>query len=680
MTDLKAFKYLFIAVTALLSITILPITVYADSGTYTYDTSENGIVISGFQGDFSSLTIPREMDGQVVIGIENGAFSSADTLTDLTIPDGVVYIGENAFSNCPNLVSVRFLGDAPVTGVGAFRNCSPDLKIYYDPAKMGFGSPWNGFTAAAYPTEIPVTGIALDKTTAVLGIGENISIVPAVQPFEATDKAVSFISSDPSVASVDAAGSVSALSAGSTVITAITKDGGFTAACIVTVYQPPAVPVNELAVPRNYDEVRITWDLVTDAEGYEIYRSNTADGSYTKTATVNTNEFNNTGLKTGTVFYYKVRAFRTVSDIIVYSDYTPVIAVKTLTKSIGSTLFLYMSDLNHRNSVLARAIQLHYGDPHNTCALTVSESLRRVGMSIPLQTVRTNQVESQLIARGYKRVMDLKRLQPGDICFTTDVYGNLLGGHSTHTFTFMGWANKEKTLMNIVDNQTYTYGSVLHTRTILRSSITDATAFFYHTDTTDVLSILMLSSGITLSSADYNKVKISWKAADGAYGYYIYRAVSKDGIYVKVAATRNTVYTDTSLTAGKTYYYKVRAYSLAENLQVYGSYSGIYSVTPSLPAPTGLTGSTVSGKIKLSFQGVSSASGYQIYRSTAKNGTYTRIASTKYTSFTNSGLTRGRYYYYKVRAYRYVGKVTVYSKYLYINLPVKYIRDKNPLE
>lgn len=671
MTDLKVIKYSFIAVTVLLSLMIFPLRVYADTENYTYDITENGIFITGFQGDNSSLDLPGEIEGQAVIGIGNDAFSTDASLTEVVIPAGVVYIGENAFSNCPNLVSIRFRGDSPVVGEGAFGNCSPDFKIYYDPLKNGFGSQWNGLPAEAYPTIIPVTGVTLGQSTAFLKIGEVITLSASINPLEASDKNINWTSSNPWVASVDADGSVNALSIGSTVITATTEDGSFTAACNATIYQPPAVPVDELAVARDYDEVRVTWDAVADAEAYEVYRSNTADTGFVKIATVQTNEFFNTGLKTGTDYYYMVRTLNTVNNTTVYSDFTPVITVRSLTKSIGSTLFLYMSDLSNRNSVLARAIQLHYGDPHNTCALTVSESLRRIGMNIPFQTVRTNQVESHLKARGYKRVMDLKQLQPGDICFTTDVYGNLLGGHSTHTFTFMGWANKEKTLMNIVDNQTYTYGSVLHTRTIFRSSITDATAFFYHTDAPDVGSILKLTSGITVNPIDYNKVKISWNAVNGAYGYYIYRATAKNGIYIKVAATNNTAYTDYALTTGKTYYYKVRAYSLAENIQIFGNYTDVSAVTPALPNPADLSGTTASGRAKLTWKGVSSASGYRVYRATSRNGTYTRLISTRYTSITNSGLVSGRYYYYKVRAYRYVGKITVFSKYQYLGIKAK---------
>jgi fibronectin type 3 domain-containing protein len=266
--------------------------------------------------------------------------------------------------------------------------------------------------------------------------------------------------------------------------------------------------------------------------------------------------------------------------------------------------------------------------------------------------------------------MNLNLLQPGDIAFTTDKYGNLLGGHSTHTFIFMSWANKEKTLMNICDNQARTYGSVLHVRPIYNTSLTDATAFFYHTSIPTVSSILKLPAAASVNSVAYNKVKITWDAAPGAYGYKLYRSSSKYGTYSYIGVTRNTDYTDSSVSTGRTYYYKVRAYNYAGTSIVYGDYSDVLNATPFLSAPAAVVNSNSYGKVKLSWKGVSGASGYQVVRSTSRNGSYTSAASTSHTSYTKSGLTRGRTYYYKVRAYKYVGKSKVYSNYSLINVKV----------
>lgn len=652
---------------------------YADVNDFTYDASENGITITGYYGTETDLTIPGEINGQVVVGINMYAFYANQTITNLVIPESVVYIGDNAFSYSPNLKSVKFLGNAPTLGTQVFSNNSSEFKIYYYSSKIGFSNPWNGFITEPYTTEpeitpIPdvvlVTGITLDKSSVTLLPGESISLLPTLSPSNASNQKIIWTNSNPAVLSVTEAGLINAIAAGNAIITATTEDGGFTAICNVVVSNLTA-PGGEYAVAQNYDAAKVYWSAVSEANGYEVYRSNSINGEYVKIASVQLNEYSDSGLKTGSTYYYKVRSYKTTNEITFYSEYTPIITVKTLDKSIGSSLFLYMSSLENRNSVLARAIELHSGIITNNCAYTVSEAFRRLGMNIPNATSRTNQVDSHLAARGWKREMDLNLLQPGDIGFTADKYGNLVGGHATHVFIFMGWANKEKTLMTICDNQANIYGAVLHTRTIFRTKLTDATAFFYHTNLTDVSEIFKIPASITVTPTSYNKVKVTWKAAPNAYGYKVYRATSKNGSYTDIATTRTLNFTDTNLATGKTYYYKVRAYNYVDSTKVYGNYSNILSAKPMLATPSTYVYYNKNSKIQLSWKAISGASGYEIYRATSKNGTYVYRTSNKNNIYTNTGIIKGKVYYYKVRAYRYVGNTKVYSDYSYINLKVK---------
>ena len=81
---------------------------------------------------------------------------------------------------------------------------------------------------------IDVTGISLNKSTTTLFIGKKETLVATITPSNATDKTVTWDSSDPTVASAKD-GEVTALKAGKTTITATAKDGGYTATCEVTV-------------------------------------------------------------------------------------------------------------------------------------------------------------------------------------------------------------------------------------------------------------------------------------------------------------------------------------------------------------------------------------------------------------------------------------------------------------
>lgn len=83
---------------------------------------------------------------------------------------------------------------------------------------------------------VPVTGISLDKTSLTLGMGLSETLKATVLPEDASDKSVIWSSSDESIVTVDENGKVTAgMNFGTATVTAETTDGGFKAACEVTV-------------------------------------------------------------------------------------------------------------------------------------------------------------------------------------------------------------------------------------------------------------------------------------------------------------------------------------------------------------------------------------------------------------------------------------------------------------
>lgn len=171
-------------------------------------------------------------------------------------------------------------------------------------------------------------------------------------------------------------------------------------------------------------------------------------------------------------------------------------------------------------------------------------------------------------------------------------------------------------------------------------------------------------------SAGYDRIKLTWNAVKGASGYQVSRATSNTGIYTWINTTTYPAYTNTGLVTGKVYYYKVRAYKYIGTKKIYGGYSIVDSAKPLPLVPTNFKAVFASeNTAKLSWKSVSGASGYQICRATSKTGTYTAIKNTAATSYSNAGLTSGKTYYYKVRAYRCVGTTKIYGKFSVI-IPV----------
>ncbi len=82
-----------------------------------------------------------------------------------------------------------------------------------------------------------VEGVTLDKNDVTLNKGETSKLVPTVTPSDAFNKNVSFSSSDESVVTVSADGTVTAVGRGNATVTVTTEDEGRTAECSFTVKQ-----------------------------------------------------------------------------------------------------------------------------------------------------------------------------------------------------------------------------------------------------------------------------------------------------------------------------------------------------------------------------------------------------------------------------------------------------------
>lgn len=105
---------------------------------------------------------------------------------------------------------------------------------------------------------VPVTGVAVSPTSASLNAGGTQQLTATVSPSNATNKAVTWTSSNTAVATVNSSGLVSAVAGGSATITVRTTDGGFTATSAITVNSPQSPYSGVIAIPgtvqsENYD-------------------------------------------------------------------------------------------------------------------------------------------------------------------------------------------------------------------------------------------------------------------------------------------------------------------------------------------------------------------------------------------------------------------------------------------
>ena len=167
---------------------------------------------------------------------------------------------------------------------------------------------------------------------------------------------------------------------------------------------------------------------------------------------------------------------------------------------------------------------------------------------------------------------------------------------------------------------------------------------------------------LNLKVAEYSNsaIKLTWTKAADVTGYYVYRSTDgKKYSKIKTLKASTTAYTNTSLTAGKKYYYSIASYkNTSTGAVAIGPKSSAINITTtsssSVPAPSNLKVAEYSNSaIKLTWTKAPDVTGYYVYRST-DGKKYSKIKTLKAytTAYTNTSLTAGKKYYYSIASYK----------------------------
>ena len=177
-------------------------------------------------------------------------------------------------------------------------------------------------------------------------------------------------------------------------------------------------------------------------------------------------------------------------------------------------------------------------------------------------------------------------------------------------------------------------------------------------------------------------IKVTWTSPRiKVDGFEIWRSKSLNGKYTKIKTTKTDArqWTNTGLKLQSRWYYKVRGYKIIDGKKVYTQWSKkgyryvlnaanakLANAIEDADAITAKKATKVSGGIKVTWtkDNAVKCNRYEIWRSTSKNGTYTKIATTKNMNYTDKSgkLKSGKRYYYKIVGYRFFGKACPTTK------------------
>ena len=195
-----------------------------------------------------------------VTAIYESAFMCCTSLREITIPKSVIEIKDSAFENCDSLKNVYYLGTraqwkAVVIGTKNEALTRATVHCIDDPPCDHVWSEWEVVEEATYEKEglerracsrcnieetrvipklVRASAIELSESEKTVFVGDTFTITATVKPEDAFNRTVTWSSSDPSIATVDENGTVTAIAKGEAIITAESADG-VKAECKVTV-------------------------------------------------------------------------------------------------------------------------------------------------------------------------------------------------------------------------------------------------------------------------------------------------------------------------------------------------------------------------------------------------------------------------------------------------------------
>lgn len=164
------------------------------------------------------------------------------------------------------------------------------------------------------------------------------------------------------------------------------------------------------------------------------------------------------------------------------------------------------------------------------------------------------------------------------------------------------------------------------------------------------------------------QIDLNWSNVSEENGYKVQRSTASTGPWSQIGTTAAnvTIFANTGLVNNTTYYYRVIAYNSVGDSPPSPIASAKTGDVTAPSVPTGLRTTPARGKVTLNWNvstdsGGSGLAGYKVWRATAAAGPFTMIATTTKATYANTGLLKGKTYWYYVTAYDKAGNTSAPS-------------------
>ena len=411
----------------------------------------------------------------------------------------------------------------------------------------------------------------------------------------------------------------------------------------------------------------LTWTAVAGAAEYEISRAVKSSGTYEVICSTDGLRFMDEEAAGGKTYYYKLTAISekgtrsaTSASKAAKSICTAPVADITSDGVTGKPLLLWekvegakkyeiyrATSESGKFSKVATTTALRYIDSKASFGKVYYYKIKAVAASTAYNSDFSQLLSRIVICAQPKLTVKLDAATGKPALTWTKVTGakNYVvmraGASGNFTEVFRSGSNATYVDASAVPDLTYQYKVLAEGETVYLNSV----------DSADPITVTAVcAQPVVTAETDpaTGKPKLSWNAVSGGADYEIFRSTKKTGTYESVCATDGLRFIDEEAAGGKTYYYKVCAYTRMGNAGASSVPASVKSICGRPQVVCGVDFAT--GKPSLSWNAVSGAKKYEVYRATSETGKYSKISTTTKLSFVDTKAPIAKTFYYKVKA------------------------------